>query len=196
MAYSTIAILKSYLGIPSAASSEDTALTAALNAATQEINNLCGRDFEPAGSTSIKTYRPDTDTILNCDDIARTDSGLTIKIDTTDYGTFDTTLAASAYEIDGNSAPYRRIIRVDGNLWPRYYSNRRTIQVTAYHSYGTAVPYPVQQAATILGARLYQRRSSVLGVTAGTAETGVFRISRQDPELNALLRGYRLFAVA
>tara|TARA_R110002012_G_scaffold217270_1_gene388486 strand:+ start:1019 stop:1609 length:591 start_codon:yes stop_codon:yes gene_type:complete len=194
--YSSLAIIKSYLGIPSGSSSEDTAVTAALNAADAEIDNICGRTFTVPGATSIKTYVPTSDKYAIVEDVAQL-SGLVVKVDTTDDGTYDTTLAATSYIMDGNSAPFTVLRRVDGNSFYRFHSNRPTIQVTAYHGYQMGnVPYPIVQASTILAARLYQRRSSPLGVTAGTAEAGVFRISRQDPELGSLLRGFRLFGVA
>jgi len=46
-----------------------------------------------------------------------------------------------------------------------------------------------------MGARLYQRRSSPLGFQAGL-EGDAVRISRIDPDMSALLAGYRLPAVA
>lgn len=195
MPYSSVATIKSYLGVPSGSTSEDAAITAALNAADQEIDNICGRTFAVPGATSVKTYLPTSDKYAIVDDIAQL-SGLVVKLDSSDDGTYDVTLAASSYIMDGNSAPYTVLRRVDGNSFYRFHSNRPTIEVTAYHGFGMSVPYPIVQASTILAARLYQRRSSPLGVTAGTAEAGVFRISRQDPELVSLLRGYRLFGVA
>tara|TARA_R100000781_G_scaffold89177_1_gene54914 strand:+ start:456 stop:1043 length:588 start_codon:yes stop_codon:yes gene_type:complete len=195
MPYSSVATIKSYLGIPSGSTSEETAITAALNAADQEIDNICGRTFTVPGATSVKTYVPTSDKYAIVDDIAQL-SGLVVKLDSSDDGNYDVTLAGSSYIMDGNSAPFTVLRRVDGNSFYRFHSNRPTIQVTAYHSFGMSVPYPIVQASTILAARLYQRRSSPLGVTAGSAEAGVFRISRQDPELVSLLRGYRLFGVA
>jgi len=196
MPFSSVATIKSYLGIPSGSTSEDTAITAALNAADSEIQNICGRTFAVPGATSVKTYVPTSDKYAIVDDIAQL-SGLVVKLDSSDNGTYDVTLAGSSYIMDGNNAPYTVLRRVDGNSFYRFHSNRPTIQVTAYHGYQMGnVPYPIVQASTILAARLYQRRSSPLGVTAGTAEAGVFRISRQDPELVSLLRGYRLFGVA
>lgn len=195
MPYSSVATIKSYLGIPSGSTSEETAITAALNAADAEIDNICGRTFAVPGATSVKTYVPTSDKYVIVDDIAQL-SGLVVKLDSSDDGTYDVTLASSSYIMDGNSAPYTVLRRVDGNSFYRFHSNRPTIQVTAYHGFGMSVPYPIVQASTILAARLYQRRSSPLGVTAGSAEAGVFRISRQDPELVSLLRGYRLFGVA
>jgi hypothetical protein len=198
MAYSSLAVVRSYLGIPSGDSTQTDALTAALNAADNEIDNLCGRTFVvPSGTTTRVYYPSPTPALLNVDDIA-TATGLVVKQDTGDNGTYDETLSiTSDYILVGNTPPYRQIQLVNGNAWPRPASNRPTIEVTAKFGYGpTAVPAAIVQAATVLAARLYQRRSSPLGFQAGNVDTGFIRIARNDPELINLLQGYRLPTVA
>jgi hypothetical protein len=54
----------------------------------------------------------------------------------------------------------------------------------------------VQQAALILAARLYQRKASPLGIMTGFADYGIARISRQDPDVAALLQQYKRLATA
>ena len=194
-AYTTRAVVKTYLGIPSATSSEDDAIDAAINAAEAEVDNYTGRSFAVPGSTSTKVYRPMNDRVVLVDDIAQTTS-LVLKVDTSDDGTYDTQLTVtSEFVVDGNTAPYRVIRRVDGSAFPRYTSDRATIQITAYFGYGMSIPKAIVQASTVLGARLYQRRSSPLGFQAGL-EGDAVRISRIDPDVRALLSGYRLPAVA
>jgi hypothetical protein len=55
-AYTTRNVVKTYLGIPSATSSEDDPIDAAIDAAEAEIDNFTGRGFAVPGSTS--TTRP------------------------------------------------------------------------------------------------------------------------------------------
>jgi len=194
-AYTTKAVVKTYLGIPSGTTSEDDPIDAAIDAAEAEIDNYTGRSFAVPGSATAKVYRPVNDRVVLVDDIAQTTS-LAVKTDTADDGTYDTTLTiTSEYVLDGNQAPYRVIRRVDGSSFPRYSSDRATIQVTAYFGYGMSIPKAIVQASTVLGARLYQRRSSPLGFQAGL-EGDAVRISRIDPDVRALLSGYRLLAVA
>jgi hypothetical protein len=194
-AYTTKAVVKTYLGIPSGTSSEDDPIDAAIDAAEAEIDNYTGRNFAVPGSTSSKVYRPVNDRVVLVDDIAQTTS-LAVKTDTADDGTYDTTLSiTSEYVLDGNEAPFRIIRRVDGSSFPRPTSNRATVEVTAYFGYGMSIPKAIVQASTVLGARLYQRRSSPLGFQAGL-EGDAVRISRIDPDVRALLSGYRLPAVA
>lgn len=197
MAYTLLATVKEYLGIPSATTSEDTAITAAINAAEAQIDQYAGRTFQLEGGTSARTFYPSTDTLLTTPDIG-TLTGLVVKTDDGDDGTFETTLTITTdFFPVGNAAPYTQIKRV-GGTWPRPWSGRPSVEVTASWSYNeTAVPAQVTQAATILGARLYQRRSSPLGFQAGVSpEFGPMRISRVDPDVASLLSGLRVFAVA
>jgi hypothetical protein len=194
-AYTTRAVVKTYLGIPSGTSSEDDPIDAAIDAAEAEIDAHTGRTFVVPGSATAKVYRPVNDRVVLVDDIAQTTS-LAVKVDGSDDGSYDTTLTiTSEFVVDGNTAPYRVIRRVDGSAFPRYTSDRATIQITAYFGYGMSIPKAIVQASTVLGARLYQRRSSPLGFQAGL-EGDAVRISRIDPDVRALLSGYRLPAVA
>ena len=72
------------------------------------------------------------------------------------------------------------------------------MQVTAAFGDQNAngVPYAVQQAALMLAARLYQRRSSTLGVMTNFADYGIARVSRVDPDVMALLQPYKVLATA
>ena len=54
MAYTTLALVKSSLGIPDAVTSEDTAINAAIGAADALIDNYTGRTFE-VSATSVET---------------------------------------------------------------------------------------------------------------------------------------------
>ena len=111
MAYTTLALVKSSLGIPSSVSSEDTPITAAISAAEALIDNYTGRTFEVA-ATSTRTYLPRTASIL---DVRRGDNtGLVVKVDNDQDGTFETTLTVTTdYVLDGNNTPYRTIKNVN-----------------------------------------------------------------------------------
>ena len=81
MAYSTQALVKAYLNIPSAVSSENTAIDNALAAADAEIDQLTGRTFEVPSGATAKTYIPFDDYTVYVEDIAQT-TGLIVKTDT------------------------------------------------------------------------------------------------------------------
>ena len=194
--YTTQSLVKTYLGIPSGTTSEDTAIDNAIAAAEAEIDQITGRTFVVPSSATAKTYVAYDDYTVYVDDIAKTD-GLIVKEDTTLDGTYDTTLTITTdYILDGNTAPYRVIRRVDGDEFTRGRYGRPTVQVTAFYGYAMTVPDQVKQCALVIAARLYQRRSSPLGFQAGSVDVGFVRISRTDPEVIALLRGLKLPAAA
>jgi hypothetical protein len=194
--YTTQSLVKTYLGIPSGTTSEDTPIDNAIAAAEAEIDQITGRTFVVPSSATAKTYVAYDDYTVYVDDIAQT-TGLIVKEDTTLDGTYDTTLTITTdYVLDGNTAPYRVIRRVDGDEFTRGRYGRPTVQVTAFYGYAMTVPDQVKQCALVIAARLYQRRSSPLGFQAGSVDVGFVRISRTDPEVIALLRGLKLPAAA
>ena len=196
MAYTSQALVKAYLGIPSSTSSENTAIDNAIAAADAEIDQITGRTFVVPSGATAKTFIPYDDYTLYVDDVAQL-TGLVVKEDTTLDGTYDTTLTITTdYVVNGNSAPYRVIKRVDGDTWPRDRYGRPTVEVSACYGQGLAVPDQITQCSLVIAARLYQRRSSPLGFQAGSVDVGFVRISRTDPEVIALLRGLKIPAAA
>jgi len=195
VSYTTAALVKAYLGIPSAESSQDTAIAAAVDAADESVDGMCNASF--GSTTAARVYRPATRSVVITDPFY-TLSGLAVRTDTANDGAFPNLLTLTDdYIVEGNLAPFHTIRAVSGSF-PTYSSERPTVQVTA--SYGdqlsTGVPYAVQQASLILAARYYQRRSSPLGITTGFQDWGPMRISRSDPDVALLLQRYRVFATA
>ena len=193
MAYTTRALVKTSLGIPSSVTSEDTQIDAAISAADALIDQYCGRTFT-ASAGAIRYYQPTSAFLVYSDDLAS--STVTIQVDDNDDGIYETTLTAvTDYIVYGNSAPYRIIKNVNGG-WPMSYYGRPTVKVTGTFGYASTVPNSVQQASLLLSARIYQRKASPLGFQAGVvSELGPVRISRNDPDVGALLSGLRLFGV-
>ena len=194
--YTSTALVKASLGIPSGTTSEDDYIEDAIDAAEDEINEYCDRTFVADGSATARVYKPSTNVLVYTDDFYTTTS-LVVKQDDSNDGTYDTTLTiTSDFIVVGNSAPFN-CIRSVSSPFPRYTSDRPTVQVTAKWGYKTAVPSAVAQAALILSARLFQRRSSPLGIAAGIVnDFGPIRITRQDPDIQRLLAGYRRIGVA
>jgi hypothetical protein len=196
MAYTSLSVLKDYLGIPSGTTSEDTPLTAAINAAQDLVDGYTNTTFE--STLKARVYRADDPHVLYVDQF-HTLTGLVVKTDTSNDGTYDTTLTITTDFVvqPFNEPPFTSLLNVSSE-WPRYASGRPAVQVTA--AYGdqndAAVPYAVQQAALILAARYYQRRASPMGIMTGFADYGIARISKQDPDVAALLQQYKRLATA
>ena len=89
MAYTTLPIIKDYLGIPYSTESEDTPLTAAINAAQELVDGYCNETFETVSEARV-FLAGDPELLLV--DRFNTTTGLVVKTDTNNNGTYDTTL--------------------------------------------------------------------------------------------------------
>lgn len=176
--------------------SRDDYLYACLSAASRGIDDYCGRVFYRDSSASARTYRTrgrvdasDSDgELLLVDDIA-TEDGLIVESGDTSF----TTIAATGYDLEPSTALVRRrpatgLRRVAG-CWSR----TRLVRVTAVWGW-PAIPAQVVQATQIQAKRLYKRRESPEGVL-GNSEWGVVRLSRVDPDVQALLAPFVLQVV-
>ena len=85
MAYTSLTVLKDYLGIPSSTSSEDTPLTAAINAAQDLVEGYCNTTFETVTGGTVPTIR------RCCSSTSSTPSPAWSNRHVND-GTYDTTL--------------------------------------------------------------------------------------------------------
>lgn len=194
---------------PDTDTSRDVYLRACLEAASRGVDAHCGRTFWRDRAVSARTYRTvgrvdatDRDgELLLVDDIAAT-SGLIVEVGD---GVSWTTLTESEYDTEPDNATVRRkpvtgLRRVAAtSCWgssgwgtPSWRRHRR-VRVTAVWGW-PAVPAQVVQATQMQAARLYKRRQSPEGVT-GNSEWGVIRLSRVDPDVQALLATFVLQAV-
>lgn len=194
--YATTAALKARVGISD--SVDDAPITEALASASRHVEKICRRQFNDAGTPSPRTYDPDTWTLTVVDDFS-TDSGLIVKTDDDDDGTFETTWTLGTdFELrplgnirDGVAGwPYFQIYAVGTKEFPNI--RRAGVQVTAKWGW-TAVPAPIKEATLILGEEIWKMKDAPFGV-AGFGEFGSIRI-RENPKVQALLGNYRRKAV-
>lgn len=194
MAYATLAELKTQLGITASDTSRDSQLTDVLDAATAAIDDQCHRTFTAAaGSATARVFNPHHDgrVILTGEgeelvvpDIGST-TGLVVETgNATDGWTAVTAASIEAVPIDAltGGRPYTGLLYLLG-CWPTTAGQR--VRVTADWGW-PATPDVVHQAALILAGRLWKRKDSPEGVL-GSAEWGVIRLSRVDPDVATLL---------
>jgi hypothetical protein len=192
MAYATLTQLKADLGINTTDSTRDTQLTEKLDAAAAAIDDYCGRTFTAAGSpATARTLQPrgriqrtDEGERLLVPDIGST-TDLVIETGSTAAG-WDA-VTSTRYEVEPTNAaaegePYTAILLMSGT-WPTSVGTR--VRVTARWGW-PAVPDVVEQANLLLAARLWKRKDSPEGII-GSAEWGVLRLSRTDPDVVTLL---------
>lgn len=161
--------------------------------ASRMIDALAGRRFDDTGSATARVFHPLNSGICYVDDFSTT-SGLIIKTDTSDDGTFDTTWDAADYSLEplngigGNGQsgfPYFRIVAVKSKTFPCY--RRPTVEVTARWGWA-AVPADVKGATYLVANRLFEERKAPFGSVAN-AEFGSLPL-RDQRTVTKLLAPY------
>ena len=185
MAYVSLATLKSMLRITDAV--DDDMLQTNIDAACATVDDICRRKFTLDASASARVFRPDSHLVVRTDDIGSL-TGLVVKIDTDDNGTFDTTVTTYISEpvnALAKSWPINRLVAID-DYWP--VTRRHTVEVTARWGW-PSVPKPVESAAAILAGRLFKRNDSLLGVM-GVGDLGAVMLRAVDPDVQRMLAPY------
>ena len=195
--YCTQNQLKQFNGIPTSDTADDDLLDDAINAASRQIDTFCGRIFFQQNATARKFFTNDLYR-LRVDDISTT-TGLVVKYDDNDDGTYETTVSSSDYQL----LPINQVVGgilispfyiveliSDGNHeWPLdYSSNRPRAEITAKWGY-SEVPEPIRQASLMLASELFAMRNAPLGV-AGVGDFGVVNI-QQNREITRLIAPFR-----
>lgn len=196
MALVTADDLRDWLGQEDGDTYDQTNMTTAAAAADRDVKTWCRREFEDAGSASVRWFERLSSTVVLVDDF-HTSTGFVLATDDNDDGTAETTWSASDYQlepvnrtVDGVTWPYTAVRAVNGRRFP---CNRRRTQVsvTAQWGFSETVPGDVTLAALMQAGRLFRRKDSPHGVS-GTGEFGVVRVAqRMDPDVQALLKPYR-----
>jgi len=202
--------LKTWLGL--SGTGQDTNLDFAIDAATQAIDQYCGRSFtvEKDGSTyqtQTRYYDCEFADYAFVDDIATTDS-LVVKTLNAD-GTDDQTLVLDTdfylYPLNADKQiepvmPFDKIVMAienGGKVLPTHYP--KGLKITAYFGFPTQhnatqrVPDSVKLACLMQSARFWQRKNSPMGFS-GNPETGqapVIFLSQLDPDVKTLIHPFK-----
>jgi hypothetical protein len=188
--------LKDRLGIDDEA--DEVRLTGAVLAASRGIEKFCGRQFNDAETATARVFESTSDSLALVDDFSTT-TGLVIKTDDDDDGTFERTWSAVDYEL----LPYNGVVggepgwpfwRIRHVGWNRGFPQRRRagLQVTARWGW-TSVPAAVTEACRIAAEEIFKLRDTPFGI-GGYGDFGVIRV-RDNPFTSRLLNPYRRSAV-
>lgn len=182
-AYINLDDFRERAGIPD--HGDDPIIEDAVNESCRAIDVHCGQFFYDSGSA---TARSDSCKILNAYtalvDPFHTLTGLVIKTDDDDDGTYETTWAASDYEMirfggaasSMLSAPYDTIRAVGSRYFPTNTRRQNVLQVTARWGWA-AFPSNVVSAARIVSLDQWKQKDVAFGVITGTVEFGGIRVS-------------------
>lgn len=186
--YATLAQVKASLRITD--SVDDALIELAIEAASREIDSATERQFFPTTATRI--YRPQDSYITQIDDL---NSLTTLKTSSAADGNYDITWTASDYQLEplnglagGISTPATQIRAVGDYTFPLD-GGEATVQVVGSFGFATT-PTAIKQATVLLASRIFKRNDSPLGV-AGFGDLGVVRVSRLDPDIDAMISPYK-----
>lgn len=201
--YTTLALLRTFMGAPT--NPADELMEAAINAASRSIDNYCQRRFWLDSVAVARTYTPCSLSGLDLGDDIGDSSSVVVKTDASGDGTFETTWAATDFQLlpvdapyGTEAAPWTAIRAVGTRTFPwlanTWLTRLDRVQVTAKWGW-PAVPDSVSYACRMKAARLVSRKDSPQGV-AGFGEFGPVRLSRsEDADVMLLLDPYRRMPV-
>ena len=194
--------LKAYIGLTGTA--QDNNIDTAIDSASRLIDSVCGRKFSQDDSVVVKTFTPKSSIYLDTPDISTT-TGLIVKLDDNDDGTFETTLTLNTdyiveptnprvITITGGTTyyePYNKITILDTRSSERFDPTiKNNIQITAKWGY-SAVPEDIKTATLIQALRYFKRKDTPFN-TYGDINTGVSELfSRLDPDVQTILKGHK-----
>lgn len=193
--YATLAEVKASLRIPSDDTIDDTLIELAVEAASRQIDQACERIFYQDSGT--RYFVPRDSYVCEIDDLA---SLTTLKTSSGADGTYDITWQATDYQteplngiVGGIESPITQIRAIDDYLFT-IDGGEATVQVTGTWGW-SAIPSAIKQAAIILSSRVFRRNDSPLGV-AGFGDIGVVRVSKLDPDVEAMIMPYKKIRMA
>ena len=195
--YITQQALKDYVGDGIQGDRDNDAIDNAVNAASRLIDQHCKRRFYADGSATARTYWPLDSRLCLVDDISTT-TGLVVKVDRGDDGTYEETVSSSDYQlmplngvVDGLSGwPYTRIVLPGTVTYPSKTALRPPVQVTANWGWA-AVPDAVEQACKIIAHQLFAMKDAAFGVSVFGADGFTRKVGTIPTQAQELLALYR-----
>lgn len=192
--YTDVDTLKDSLHITDV--TRDDLLAAVVTSASRSIDKMCGRRFWLDETAKARKINPRDKVVYDCDgarllvaDIGSLDD-LLVEVGSGSSWT-DVTSSVEPVEPELEGWPYTSLLRWS---WSWSLSPRQRVRVTARWGW-PAVPDEISQAALIQASRLFKRKDSPEGVM-GSADWGVIRVSRTDPDVAALISPYVLPGIA
>jgi hypothetical protein len=192
--YCTLAQVKTALRIDD--NIDDELLELAIEAASREIDQACERIFYQV--TATRVYTPRDSYVAEIDDLVTL---TTLKTSTGADGEFDNTITNPRdFQLEplngiagGLESPTTQIRLTRDFLYPTDRQDA-TVQVTGVFGW-PSIPTAIKQAAVILSSRIFKRNESPLGV-AGFSDIGAVRVSRLDPDVEALIMPFKKVRMA
>jgi|TARA_B110000483_G_C18203804_1_gene546583 hypothetical protein len=179
---------------------DDAMLEIAIEAASREIDGYAERVFTSNAGTRL--YIPMDSYLTQIDDLV----SITSLETSSDGDGFDTTWSATDYQLEplnsvsgGLTTPATRIRAVGDYLFPQWDLRDTNAQEATVRVVGTfgwsAIPAAIKQATILLSMRQFKRYDAPLGI-AGFGDLGGMRVSRLDPDVEALVSPFKKVRMA
>jgi hypothetical protein len=195
--YATLTQLRHRVGADGTTDRDET-LQSKLNAAARTLDTDTGRrpgGFELAATATARTYRTRHRVVCDRDgeklliDEVGSLTGLIVEV-----GDGTTWTTVTDYEVDppnalADSEPVTGLLRINGS-W-----GCQRVRVTAKWGW-PAVPNQVEEAVLIAAHRLYGRKDSPDGISAGASDLGGIRLARVDPDYARLVQALTMPGIA
>lgn len=192
--YTTLAEVKAILRITDDV--DDALLETCVESASRQIETHTERVF--LSTTGTRLFTPEDSYLCTIDDLSTL---TTLKTSSGANGIFNINWEATDLQLEplngltgSTYSPFTRIRAIGDYVFPSV-MEEATVQVTGVFGYGTSIPVDVKQACNLLSIRQFKRYDSPLGV-AGFGDIGIVRVSRVDPDIEALLGPYRKMRMA
>jgi hypothetical protein len=200
VAYTTTALLKSYMGIT--ASTDDTLLSLCIDRAQSTIESYTNRVFEASADTTRK-YTPIIDRIGSgmgfqgslIDDYTLDLDYDLISITSITNGDTTNIPTASVVTLPLNFTPAYaiRIKQASGYFWTYTGSPEASVSIVGRFGYSLTAPANIVQATLRIASQMYRQRdgSPDLGNSIISADGSTIVTSAMSRDIEALLKPYR-----
>jgi len=192
MAYTTAALLKSYLGIDTI--TDDLLLTNLITRAQKAIDNYCGRVFE-AASDDTREFTVGVDTERNILYLDEDLCAITSVKTNADAATATTLTAATDYITHPrNRTPYHAIEIVSSSSYNWTYTTDPTtgITVTGKWAWAATAPADIAHACIRLAAYYYRQKDAGVFDTTAIPDAGIIQVPQGMPrDVKLILDTYK-----
>lgn len=164
MSYTSLEDLRDQVGVTG--SSDDDRLLRALAAATEAIDNFCGRTFgevdpDADGAKSTRRFTAASARLVLVDDVVKVDEVEQRLSPTGDFETVDASdYEAAPVNAAADGKPYTRLRRLTA-WWPEH---EASVRVTGWFGW-LETPDTVKQAEILQASRLFRRGEAPLGIS-------------------------------
>lgn len=190
--YATLVEIKARLAIPTATVTYDTALEAAVEAASRRIEDDTNVLFYDTAATRYYTS-DDHLTLFLPETLIAVSAIATLSSEASGTRTYGFSWSATDFDLEPyHGPPYTRITRTPTGLY-LFPVERRGVRVTGTYGYCTAGSHPrqIREACLVLAARTFERAKSPLGVVGGEGITEAYKIPGADPDYEALIAPFK-----